>query len=96
MVNKISIGGTILYYDIETRVIKEAEYLLKERTTVRGVAEKFGVSKSTVHYDMTKRLSGLDFVLYEKVKEILSINLSERHIRGGIATRDKFKRLSEH
>ena len=89
-------GGKILYYDIDTRVIKEAEYLLKEKTTVRGVAEEFGVSKSTVHYDMSKRLSDIDGELYEKVREILSLNLAERHIRGGIATRAKFKRFPKN
>ncbi|MBR1867968.1 MAG: sporulation transcriptional regulator SpoIIID [Clostridia bacterium] len=81
-----------MYYDIETRVLKEAEYILKERATVRKTSEKFGVSKSTVHYDLTKRLKELDADGYEKVRKILFINLSERHIRGGMATRDKFKR----
>ena len=81
-----------MYYDIDLRVIKEAEYILSESATVRKAANKFGVSKSTVHYDMTHRLKDLDEELYAKVKNLLYINLSERHIRGGIATRDKFKR----
>ena len=82
-------------YDIDLRVIKEAEYVLKEGATVRKVAEKFGVSKSTVHYDMTKRLKALNADLYERVKKILKINLEERHIRGGIATREKFRRIKK-
>lgn len=79
-----------MYYDIDLRVIKEAEYILKEQTTVRKAAEKFGVSKSTVHYDMIRRLPKLDAALYARVKKLLGINLAERHIRGGMATREKF------
>lgn len=82
-------------YEIDLRVQKEAEYVLKEGATVRNTAEKFGVSKSTVHYDMTKRLKKLDVDLYEKVKRILKINLDERHIRGGVATREKFRRIKK-
>ena len=73
-------------------MIKEAEYFLKESSTVRKVAAKFCVSKSTVHSDVTKRLKKLDEDLYERVRKLLSINLSERHVRGGIATREKFKK----
>ncbi|MBQ7642763.1 MAG: sporulation transcriptional regulator SpoIIID [Clostridia bacterium] len=81
-----------MYYDIEMRTLKEAEYILRENATVRKTAEYFGVSKSTVHYDMTRRLEGLDAELFRKVRNLLFINLSERHIRGGLATRDKFKK----
>ena len=84
-----------MYYDIETRVLKEAEYILMKKATVRKTSEKFGVSKSTVHYDLTKRLKELDVESYEKVRKILCINLSERHIRGGMATRDKFKKRED-
>ena len=84
-----------MYYDIDARVIKEAEFIVKEKATVRKASEKFGVSKSTVHFDVTKRLKDLDADLYKKVKKLLFINLSERHIRGGIATRAKFKKQAE-
>ena len=80
-----------MQYDIVDRVIKEAEFLIEENATVRRVAEKFGTSKSTVHSDLTKRLKFIDGELYKKVKKILFVNLSERHIRGGIATRNKFR-----
>mgnify|MGYP000030386228 FL=1 len=84
----------LLYYDVDARVIKEAEYIIKERATVRITAKVFGVSKSTVHHDLTTRLEFLDEVLYEKVKKHLNVNLSERHIRGGLATREKYRKLS--
>jgi putative DeoR family transcriptional regulator (stage III sporulation protein D) len=80
-----------LQYDIYTRVIKEGEYIVKHNTTVRATANYFGVSKSTVHTDLSKRLKRIDKELYRQVKNLLFINLSERHIRGGIATRNKFK-----
>ena len=79
-----------MYYDIDLRVLKEGEYFVKNNATVRGTAVYFGVSKSTVHYDLTKRLKYLDEDLYKKVRNVLFINLSERHIRGGIATRKKY------
>ena len=80
-----------MYYDIDLRAIKEAEYVLAEKATVRKTATKFSVSKSTVHYDLTRRLKKLDEDLYEEVKRVLFVNLCERHIRGGIATREKYK-----
>lgn len=80
-----------MYYFADERIIKEAEFLLKTNGTVRSTAKKFGVSKSTVHSDVTKKLKDIDEALYEKVKELLFINLSERHIRGGMATRKKYK-----
>lgn len=80
-----------MYYDIESRVIQESEYILKHNATVRATALYFGVSKSTVHEDLTKRLKRIDYELFRKVKNLLFINLSERHIRGGMATRHKFK-----
>ena len=80
-----------MYYFADERIIKEAEFLLKTNGTVRSTAKKFGVSKSTVHSDVTKKLKDIDEALYEKVKELLFINLSERHVRGGMATRKKYK-----
>ena len=77
-------------YIIE-RVCKEAEYILQRGGTVRSLAQEFNVSKSTVHYDLSLRLKKVDFGLYEKVKKVLDINFSERHLRGGIATKKMFQ-----
>lgn len=82
-----------MYYDVDARVIKEADFIIKENATVRAAAKVFGVGKSTVHYDMTKRLPFLDEDRAKKVKNVLFINLSERHIRGGLATRKKYKNM---
>ena len=78
-------------FSVNDRVLKEAEYVIKYNATVRATATVFGVGKSTVHSDMTKKLKWLNLDYYEKVKAILFVNLSERHIRGGMATREKFK-----
>ena len=77
--------------DVEDRVLKEAEYIVENRATVRATALAFGVGKSTVHADVTKRLQWISEDYYQKVKEILFVNLCQRHIRGGMATREKFK-----
>ena len=81
-----------MFYDIDARVLKEAEFIVRYRATVRETGKVFGVSKSTVHYDMVKRLPTVDEELYLRVREVLAVNLSERHIRGGIATRKKYKK----
>ncbi len=75
---------------IEERVLNIAEYIAKENATVRQAAKKFGVSKSTVHKDMTARLPQINMSLSKEVREILEVNKQERHIRGGIATREKY------
>lgn len=67
------------------------EYILETRDTVRDTAERFGVSKSTVHKDVTERLPKVNPQLAEAVKNVLEFNKSERHIRGGEATRRKFR-----
>jgi putative DeoR family transcriptional regulator (stage III sporulation protein D) len=77
--------------DIERRAVELAEYIAENKTTVRAAAKHFGVSKSTVHKDLTERLETINRPLYLTVKEILEINKAERHIRGGIATRIKYK-----
>ena len=79
-----------MYKKTQNRVILEAEYIIKHRATVRKTATVFGVGKSTVHKDMTERLEPISKYLYEKVKKVLQINLSERHIRGGEATKRKY------
>ena len=77
---------------IEERVIRCAEYIVETGCTVRACSAHFSISKSTVHKDVSERLRFLDADLYEQVRDVLNLNLSERHIRGGIATRDKYKK----
>lgn len=67
-----------------------AQYIIENNSTVRQAAGKFGISKSTVHKDVTERLKKLGSPLYEQVAQVLGKNRSERHIRGGMATRRKF------
>ncbi len=78
-------------YSIEERCVILANYLVDNKATVRAVAKSFGISKSTVHKDVTQVLKEVDNGLYLRVKEILEINKSERHIRGGEATRAKYE-----
>lgn len=68
-----------------------AQYIIENRSTVRGAAGKFGISKSTVHKDLAERLPRLNKALYLQVKAVLDENKAERHIRGGIATRRKYR-----
>lgn len=75
---------------IEERTLLEGKYIAATGATVRKTAEKFGVSKSTVHKDVTERLKFVDGVLFSDVKAILEQNLAERHIRGGEATKRKY------
>ena len=77
--------------NIEERAVSLAWYIIENRATVRAAAKKFGVSKSTVHKDLSERLPAINRGLYRQVKEILNENKAERHIRGGIATRRKYK-----
>ena len=77
---------------ILTRARTLAEHIAATGDTVRAAGEKFGVSKSTVHKDVTERLREIDAELYDRVKEILDLNLSERHLRGGNATKEKYAR----
>ena len=75
---------------IEERVIRCAEYIVETGCTVRACSAHFSISKSTVHKDVTERLRYLDEELFERVRRVLNVNLSERHIRGGNATREKY------
>ncbi len=81
---------------IEERVLKCAEYVVATGCTVRACSARFGISKSTVHKDVTERLEQIDKELFEEVRKVLNLNLSERHIRGGLATRDKYLRYTVH
>lgn len=75
---------------IEERAIKIANYIIEQNATVRQTAREFGISKSTVHKDMTERLSELNPSLAAQVRKVLDVNKSERHIRGGMATKEKY------
>ena len=77
---------------IEQRTLELAEYIIENRATVRAAARKFNVSKSTVHKDITERLSYINGQLQKKVQQILAENKAERHIRGGLATKEKYLR----
>lgn len=79
--------------EIEERTLKEARYIAETGATVRATAEKFSSSKSTVHKDVTERLFMIDGALFAEVKKALKINLAERHIRGGEATKRKYEKL---
>ena len=76
------------------RCVVLGEYLAKTRTTVRQAAAVFGVSKSTVHKDVTERLAQVNPALAKQARKVLDVNKSERHIRGGLATREKY--LHQH
>lgn len=76
---------------MEERARALAEWIVANRATVRAAAQRFGVSKSTVHKDVTERLIPVDRLLYEKVRLILEQNKAERHLRGGDATRRKYR-----
>ena len=78
--------------DLEQRACELAQYMIENRTTVRAAAKRFGISKSTVHKDLSERLERIDRTLYAQVKEILEQNKAERHIRGGDATRRKYQK----
>ena len=80
-----------MHTDMEARACDLAEYLLANNTTVRAAAKQCGVSKSTVHKDLTERLEKINPALYQQVRQLLDRNKAERHIRGGMATRRKYK-----
>ncbi|MBQ5677594.1 MAG: sporulation transcriptional regulator SpoIIID [Clostridia bacterium] len=75
---------------VEERAAMLGEYIVKNKTTVRATAKVFGISKSTVHMDVAQRLEHYDPQLYSEVKKVLEINKAERHIRGGLATKEKY------
>ena len=81
-------------HSLEDRSIELAEYLISNKATVRSTAQKFGISKSTVHKDVTERLVQVNPSLAAEARKVLDVNKSERHIRGGLATREKY--LHQH
>ena len=77
---------------ISKRIIKEANYMLDTKKTIRELAHVFNVSKSTVHKDLHERLMDMDYMLYLKVDDILKYHINIRHIRGGESTKKKYKK----
>lgn len=75
---------------IEERAVEIANYIIQNNATVRQTARKYGISKSTVHKDCTERLTQVNPALAAQVRRVLDVNKSERHIRGGLATREKY------
>ena len=78
---------------IEERAVEIANYIIEHKATVRQTAKAFGVSKSTVHKDITERLMQVNPALAKEARKVLDINKSERHIRGGMATKEKYAHL---
>ena len=84
-------GVVYVRTNIEERVADLAAYIVDNQSTVRAAARQFGISKSTVHKDLTERLPRINPGLYRQVRTLLDLNKAERHIRGGLATRRKYK-----
>ena len=82
---------SISFDDGKERAVVLGEYIIAHRATVRAAGKAFGISKSTVHKDITERLPEADPAVYEEAKKILEINKQERHIRGGMATKHKYE-----
>lgn len=80
-----------VHTNIEQRACELAEYIIENKATVRAAAKQFGISKSTVHKDLTERLQTVNPALYSEVRKLLDINKAERHIRGGMATKRKYE-----
>lgn len=78
---------------IDDRATRLGEYIVENKATVRRAAKQFGVSKSTVHKDVSQRLKYIDSGLYRDVKNVLAVNKAQRHIRGGMATKKKYESL---
>ena len=81
--------------NVDKRCVEIGEYIRDTGATVRRAAAVFGISKSTVHIDVTKRLRDIDKLLYDDVKKVLEENKAQRHIRGGIATREKYSKMKK-
>lgn len=80
-----------MYDNADERAVILAEYIIKNKSTIRDAAAWSGVSKSTVHTDVTRKLKNIDKCLYSEVRKVLDENKSERHMRGGLATRELWK-----
>ena len=84
-----------MQFIVEERAVELGRYIVENSTTVRAAAKQYGISKSTVHMDVSRRLERLDPTLYEQVRAVLNVNKAQRHIRGGIATREKYRSSSQ-
>ena len=80
---------------IEERAVGIARYIIEHNATVRATARQFGISKSTVHKDVTERLMQLNPGLAKEARKVLDVNKAERHIRGGLATREKYLHIQK-
>ena len=80
---------------IEERAVEVANYIIKSNATVRQTAKQFGISKSTVHKDITDRVEHINPQLARRVRSVLEINKAQRHIRGGMATKNKYLNLKK-
>ena len=83
--------NAVKYRQIEERAVDVAHYIVENNVIVRQTAKAFGISKSTVHKDLSDRLPGYNRTLYSQVRAVLDENKAQRHIRGGIATRKKYR-----
>ncbi len=81
--------------NVEERAVQLGEYIAKTNATVRLAAKKYNVSKSTVHKDVSERLKRINMPLYKEVRKVLDQNKEERHIRGGIATKEKYRKIAD-
>lgn len=88
--SKLVFGGVNVNDAVEQRAVDIGRYIVETGCTVRSAAKKFGVSKSTVHKDITSRLKDIDLTLYKDVYNVMQTNKAQRHIRGGMATKLKY------
>ena len=88
--NSVLRGAFLVKEYIEERATDIANYIIETNATVRQAAKKFGISKSTVHKDITERLLQINPILASQTRQVLNLNKAERHIRGGMATREKY------
>ena len=96
IISSYSVRNTLVWGDdmkgaVEERAIELGEYILQNNATVRAAAKRFHISKSTVHKDVSERLQTVNPQLYGEVRHVLEVNKAQRHIRGGMATRRKYK-----
>lgn len=84
-----------MLFSYKDRIIKEALYICNNKATVRACAKEFGLSKSCIHKDMQEKLVLIDIGLYEKVKKVFNENYAQKHIRGGVATKNKYLNRSK-
>ena len=88
--------GIFMKEYIEERAVEVGNYIVDKKATVRQTAKVFGISKSTVHKDVTERLEKINQSLARRAREVLDLNKSERHIRGGMATRGKDQKIKKN